>query len=81
MNGFVFMKLWQWFMVPSFGLNPLTLVQAIGIGLMISYTTQDHSWTYVQEKTNEQSLKMLSYEVIKPLAYYVVGCIFYMWFM
>jgi hypothetical protein len=36
-SGFVTMKLWFWFMVPIFGMNPLRLVEAIGLMFLINY--------------------------------------------
>jgi len=43
--GWVLSILWRWFFVPAFNLSPITLVQAIGIALVIRfllYTTQYH---------------------------------------
>ena len=34
--GFVLTKLWTWFIVPTFHLIPLTLVQAIGLFLVVN---------------------------------------------
>lgn len=36
-NGFVFNKLWLWFIVPTFEVTPLRLIEAIGIILFINY--------------------------------------------
>lgn len=33
-NGFALMKIWNWFMVPTFELPALRLAQSIGIGLL-----------------------------------------------
>jgi len=38
-QGFVFVKLWLWFVVSTFGLHPLRIVQAIGIMFLINYIT------------------------------------------
>lgn len=38
-NGFVLLKLWGWFVVPTFGVKPLTLTQALGISLLIGFLT------------------------------------------
>lgn len=37
-NGFVFSKLWLWFIVPIFQIQPLRIVEAIGIIFLISFT-------------------------------------------
>ena len=39
LRGYIISKLWFWFVVPTFALNPLTIVQAIGLSLIISYVT------------------------------------------
>jgi hypothetical protein len=41
MGGFVFSKLWVWFMVPIFDLNPLRIVEAIGLTFIVGYMTKD----------------------------------------
>lgn len=35
--GFVFSRLWAWFVVPVFGLPYLTVVQAVGINLVVNF--------------------------------------------
>lgn len=35
-SGFVIVKLWAWFIVPTFQANPLRIVEAIGIMLLIN---------------------------------------------
>ena len=37
LNGYVFMKLWDWFFVPIFDLNPIRLVEAIGISIVVNF--------------------------------------------
>lgn len=34
---FVFTKLWDWYVVPAFGVQPLRLVYAFGISLLINF--------------------------------------------
>lgn len=36
-SGFVIVKLWAWFIVPTFEVNPLRIVEAIGIMFLINY--------------------------------------------
>ena len=36
-TGFVFSKLWMWFIVPTFDLQPLKIVEAIGIVFIINF--------------------------------------------
>lgn len=36
-SGFVIVKLWAWFIVPTFEMNQLRIVEAIGIMFLINY--------------------------------------------
>lgn len=36
-NGFVFSKLWLWLIVPTFKMQPLRVVEAIGVLIIISF--------------------------------------------
>ena len=36
-SGFVILKLWGWFVVPTFETQPLRLVEAIGLMYLINY--------------------------------------------
>ena len=40
-GGFVLSKLWVWFMVPIFDLNPLRIVEAIGLTFIVGYMTKN----------------------------------------
>jgi len=53
-NGFVFMKLWLWFIVPIFDLKPLTIAMAIGITLVFNFVTMKIDST--KESTAETSI-------------------------
>lgn len=37
-GGFVMMKLYGWILVPIYGINPITVGQAIGLATFIGYT-------------------------------------------
>lgn len=39
LRGWVLSVMWMWFVVPTFGLTPLSIPVAIGIGLILSFTT------------------------------------------
>lgn len=36
-NGFVIMKLWAWFITPTFNIHELRLVEAIGLMFLVNY--------------------------------------------
>jgi hypothetical protein len=39
LRGLVFQALWAWFITTTFGLHELTLVQALGVGLVVTFLT------------------------------------------
>lgn len=43
LNGYALAVLWGWFVVPVFRLTALSVVQAIGIAMVVSYLTQSSS--------------------------------------
>jgi hypothetical protein len=48
-GGFVVSTLWAWFVVPTFGIQPISIAQAIGLALVISAfkeTKQDDADKY-----------------------------------
>ena len=44
-HAFVVAKLWAWFIVPTFGLDPLTLPVAYGLSLIASFLTYQHDFS------------------------------------
>lgn len=42
-NGFVFSKLWFWFIVPTFQMQPLRVIEAIGIIFLINFTRAERN--------------------------------------
>jgi hypothetical protein len=57
MKGWALSKLWMWFIVDIFHLPPLSMGQAYGLALVISYLT--HQVTNCQEKEEELSTKIV----------------------
>lgn len=64
--GFVFCKLWIWFVVPTFGLQSLTLIQAIGLSFIISFFLgkkdlfkKQNNKDNTEEENTEAILKLL----------------------
>ena len=50
-NGFVLVRLWEWFVVPTFEwASPLTLPYAIGISLVVGYLTYHGTLTKSQRQ-------------------------------
>jgi hypothetical protein len=52
-SGYVLSVLWRWFVVPWFGLAPLSVVQAIGLALVIGFLTHQHIKNDYEDSTTE----------------------------
>ncbi|QQG45560.1 MAG: hypothetical protein HYW89_01360 [Candidatus Sungiibacteriota bacterium] len=68
LSGVALKLLWGWFMVPTLGLPVISLVQAIGVGIVISFLTQQHI-----PRDKDEAKELLIYEVIKPVLAIAVG--------
>jgi hypothetical protein len=66
--------LWSWFIVPTFGLNPLSLGPAIGISLVASWLTRGSSSVFQGEKTLEEAIIEGAYQfIVYPIVFLVCG--------
>ena len=68
LDGLALKLLWGWFMVPTFGLPVISLVQAIGIGIVISFLTQQHI-----PRDEEQQTEMMVFTVVVPVLAIIIG--------
>lgn len=61
LGGYTFMKLWQWFVVYAFGVQPINLVQAIGLVLFWGYLkhTNKSKYEFTLEKFTKQFVEAL----------------------
>lgn len=66
-SGFVFQTLWGWFIVPTFTMQPMTLIQAIGISFFINYIKMNLSEKNDDEFSMEFVLKILLMSVAMAL--------------
>ncbi len=76
LDGFVLTKLWLWFIVPIFHLNPLTLIQALGFSLVIRYLTKDimsKDFSKI-DSTKETWMKVVAL-LVSPLLFLLLGFI------
>lgn len=72
-GGFVVSILWKWFIAPIFLLQHLTITQAIGLSLFITY------FTINKETPSEASWEILiSYMLMKPTIALASGWVVYM---
>lgn len=75
LDGFVLIKLWGWFIVPTFALPTLGLAAAIGIAMIIRYLTHEHKWDGEKNKKNlgSQFAIAISYPILSLLLGYIVS--------
>ena len=67
-NGYVLTVLWDWFMVPTFGLPHLSLAPAIGMALVVSYLT--HQSIPSSEKEDKEDIGLtIAKAVFRSVAY------------
>jgi len=66
-NGFVFMKLWLWFIVPTFQMQPLRIVEAIGIVFFITFITLKKSKEVDKDKVFESLLESMIFTLSKSV--------------
>ena len=69
-NGFVFTKLWQWFIVPL-GAEPIPFVLAIGLGLTIALLTHQ----YIPKSEDNDWWRPFMSMYVEPFVYLLVDWI------
>lgn len=74
-SGFVFQTLWGWFIVPTFTMQPMTLIQAIGISFFISYIKRNLDKENDDEFSMEFVVKGLVISVVMALLILGLGWI------
>jgi hypothetical protein len=72
-EGFVLTKLWAWFVVTTFGLPILTLLPAIGVGLVIDLVTPRGKQTKDTRDEGEQFEDAITYALFSPAIVLLVG--------
>ncbi len=70
LNGVVLKVLWGWFLIPTLNFPPISLAQAIGIGIIAGFLTNQ----YIPRKKDEK-IKAMIIEVISPPIALLVGWI------
>ena len=78
-NAWAITKLWTWFIVPLFGLLPLTIAQAAGLGLVASILCKaDTTGLKQYDSSSEVSAaisKLFVSAIITPVLYVFIGWI------
>jgi ABC-type Fe3+ transport system permease subunit len=76
-NGWALMTLWGWFISETFALPALSIVQAIGISIVVGFLTSKYSDTQHKDESKgwEAFFKTASYSIIGPVVAVAVGWI------
>lgn len=75
-QGYVLTLLWQWFIVTTFTVAPITLVPAIGLMLVVNYFTNQVNLND-SERPNYQ-VEIAVVHILKPLLFLVAGFIIHL---
>lgn len=80
LEGFVIMKLWEWFIVPTFGFDTLELPVAIGISTLASVIQNYHDHDKQNKDEGDNNLlktygKLFYISIGRPLVFLFIGWI------
>ena len=79
-NGLTLSVLWKWFVVPAFDVPQLTVMQALGLSLVVSFFTADLQKQEADHKkktsATESILTACLQVVIKPLVFLAIGWVY-----
>lgn len=67
LNAFVVQYLWLWFVIPLFGLSALSLIQAMGFGIVVAFMTKQPEVHYENLKKDSTSNTVVTF--LRPLMY------------
>lgn len=67
LNAFVVQYLWLWFVVPLFGLSALSLIQAMGLGIVVAFMTKQPEVHYENLTKDSESNAVVAF--LRPLMY------------
>ena len=76
LGGFVFAKLWRWFIVPTFDFNELRLIEAIGVMFVIGFVRAKKSKDSKDEDFWDDFGKLLSFNISLLITSLFFGWVF-----
>jgi len=74
-NGWVLLKLWAWFVMPLFDVAPLTVAQAIGLGVTVGLVTHQGVPTGDNRNDSNALARAIAQAFVIPLVALLVGWI------
>lgn len=79
LGGFVFLKLYEWFIVTAFHTPKICIIQAIGLRIIIAYlkpqTAKDEEKATMQKFKKEILLEVLKSIMVLVIGYLIFLCI------
>lgn len=81
LKGWVIVMMWDWFVVPAFGSEPLTIPYAVGLIFLIGYLVKDVGADEVEEKAKwpaARQIKSIKWSFSAPLLVVSIGWIIHL---
>lgn len=77
LNGWALSVLWGWFVAPVFGIPELSILQAIGFGLIVSYMTREPDSSKSKDKDDDSHpvITMMIVTALRPIFAVFIGWI------
>ncbi len=75
LSGFLFGKLWLWFIVPTFNLEPLRFIEAVGICLVVEFLTMKYELNKPVDDFWEDLIKRIFYVIMVSIIIFSTGWI------
>jgi hypothetical protein len=82
-NGYVLSMLWGWFIVTTFHLQPLTIVESIGLAMVVGFLTSRPVYKTEEDKrTTTQKVSDFITALLSPFLVLFIGWLIYtFWFV
>lgn len=78
LNAYTIICLWTWFIVPTFELKSLNMIQALGLALIIGYLTYQPNDVFKEQKGSERFISMITYTTFNSLGFLTLGYIYHL---
>lgn len=78
-TGYVFINLWDWFIIPIFNLPKLSIYTAIGISIVVRFLIGHVDIkTMLEKKTNKEQWLAVAMLFLRPAMFLFAGYILYL---
>ena len=73
-NGYTISAMWEWFVVPVFGVSTITILESIGLGMLIMFVCRNLP-KQPKDDTTKDKINHFTMPIIRPLATLFAGWI------